>query len=95
MLISLVYLETEYDGIRRKRAVAVRMWKSHGLPIERDSQVFHNIQAKSIIFDGRPPTRGNCTLTLENRRKEDFDAYPSGTRLRRTHQGRPLQVFYE
>ena len=79
----------------RERAFAVRAWNSHDLPIERDSQVFHNIQAKSIIFDGRPPTRGNCTLTLENRRKEDFDAYPSGTRLRRTHQGRPLQVFYE
>lgn len=55
MLISLVYLETEYDGIRRKRAVAVQAWESHDLPIERNFQVFHSIQAKSIIFDRRPP----------------------------------------
>lgn len=39
----------------RERAVAVRTWKSHGLPIERDSQVFHNIQAKSVILNRRPP----------------------------------------
>lgn len=39
----------------RERAFAVRAWNSHDLPIERDSQVFHSIQAKSIIFDGRPP----------------------------------------
>lgn len=53
----------------RERAVAVRTWKSHGLPIERDFQVFHSIQAKSVIFDRRPPQWGNCTLTLENRKK--------------------------
>ena len=51
---SCEYLETEYIGYR-ERVGAVRTWKSHGLPIERDSQVFHNIQAKSIIFDRRPP----------------------------------------
>ena len=39
----------------RERAFAVRTWNSHGLPIERDSQVYHSIQAKAIIFDGRPP----------------------------------------
>nr|DAJ86218.1 MAG TPA: hypothetical protein [Caudoviricetes sp.] len=47
----------------RERAFAVRTWKSHGLPIECNSQVFHSIQAKSVIFDRRPPQGGNCTLT--------------------------------
>ena len=39
----------------RERAVAVRAWESHDLPIERDFQVFHSIQAKFVIFDKCPP----------------------------------------
>ena len=39
----------------RERAFAVRAWKSHDLPIERDSQVFHNIQEKICFFNRRPP----------------------------------------
>lgn len=94
MLISLVSTLQLNILEYRERAFAVRTWNSHDLPIERDFQVFHSIQEKVYLFGRRPP-RGHCTLTLENRRKEDFDAYPSGTRPRRTHQGRPLQVFYE
>lgn len=47
----------------RERAVAVRAWKSHDLPIERDSQVFHSIQMKVCLLTD-VPHKGK--LYLEN-----------------------------
>ena len=55
MLISLVSTLKLNILEYRERAVAVRAWKSHDLPIERNFQVFHSIQVKSVILNRRPP----------------------------------------